>query len=63
MLRGKLGKNEEWNELIDLFIARDIETIRDLQEKEQAAKEENSPVEAGEKKPEVPAAGKDDEDW
>ena len=47
ILRGHLDQNEEWEELIDLFIARDIETIRDLQLKEEAAKEADAPVEAG----------------
>ena len=47
ILKGKLSQDKEWDELIDLFIARDIETIRDLQLKEEQAKEADAPVEAG----------------
>jgi small subunit ribosomal protein SAe len=32
ILRGTLKANEEWKELVDLFIARDLETIRSQQE-------------------------------
>jgi small subunit ribosomal protein SAe len=32
VLRGQLAKNAEWDVMIDLFIARDIETIRSQQE-------------------------------
>jgi small subunit ribosomal protein SAe len=60
ILRGTLKANQEWNELVDLFIARDLETIRSKQEqlrreeeeanREEAAKnEEKKPVAAGEK--------------
>jgi hypothetical protein len=28
ILRGQLAKGQEWTEMVDLFIARDIETIR-----------------------------------
>jgi len=31
VLRGQLAKGQEWNEMVDLFIARDIETIRSQQ--------------------------------
>lgn len=68
ILRGTLKPNQEWTELVDLFIARDLETIRSQQEqlrreeeeanKEDAAKnEEKKPVAAGDK----PAA--EEEDW
>lgn len=45
ILRGQLKANQEWSELVDLFIARDLETIRSQQEKirqeeEEANKEE-----------------------
>lgn len=67
ILRGTLKANQEWTELVDLFIARDLETIRSQQEqlrreeeeanKEDAAKnEEKKPVAAGDK----PA---EEEDW
>lgn len=60
ILRGTLKPNEEWKELVDLFIARDLETIRSQQEqlkkeedeanKEEAAKnEEKKPVATGPK--------------
>jgi len=32
ILRGQLKKDQEWSELVDLFIARDLETIRSQQE-------------------------------
>jgi hypothetical protein len=32
ILRGQLPVNQQWNVMIDLFIARDIETIRTQQE-------------------------------
>ena len=38
ILRGTLKQNEEWKELVDLFIARDLEAIRSQQE--QLRKEE-----------------------
>ena len=31
VLRGQLPQSQEWNEMVDLFIARDIETIRSQQ--------------------------------
>jgi small subunit ribosomal protein SAe len=31
VLKGSLKKGQEWSELVDLFIARDIETIRSQQ--------------------------------
>lgn len=33
ILRGQLKQDEEWDVLIDLFIARDLEAIRQAQEK------------------------------
>ena len=47
ILRGQLKVNQEWSELVDLFIARDLETIRSQQEKirleeEEANKEETA---------------------
>jgi small subunit ribosomal protein SAe len=32
VLRGQLPKDKEWDQLVDLFIARDLETIRNQQE-------------------------------
>lgn len=67
ILRGSLKANEEWSELVDLFIARDLETIRSKQEQlrreeEEANKEEVAKHE-GEKKPVAAGENKEDEDW
>lgn len=48
VLKGQLKKGEEWKELVDLFIARDIEAIRTQQEKlrlEEEAHKEDVPKE------------------
>lgn len=68
ILRGTLKANQEWTELVDLFIARDLETIRSQQEKlrleEEEANKEEAAKHEGEKKP-VAAGGdkQEDEDW
>ena len=40
ILRGTLKANEEWKELVDLFIARDLEAIRTQQEQLKREEEE-----------------------
>ena len=40
ILRGALKQNEEWKELVDLFIARDLEAIRSQQEQLRREEEE-----------------------
>jgi small subunit ribosomal protein SAe len=40
ILRGTLKQNEEWKELVDLFIARDLEAIRSQQEQLRREEEE-----------------------
>ena len=40
ILRGPLKQNEEWKELVDLFIARDLEAIRSQQEQLRREEEE-----------------------
>lgn len=40
ILRGQLKQEEEWDVLIDLFIARDLEAIRQAQEKIKQEEEE-----------------------
>ena len=67
ILRGTLKQNEEWKELVDLFIARDLEAIRTQQEQlrreeEEANKEETGKCEA-EKQPAQGAAKVQEEDW
>ena len=66
ILRGQLKPNQEWTELVDLFIARDLETIRSQQEslrkeEEEANREEVAKAE-GEKKA-VVSGEKQEEDW
>lgn len=46
LLRGQLKPNEEWKELVDLFIARDLETIRSQQEQLKREEEEGKETEA-----------------
>lgn len=64
-LRGQLKKDEEWKELVDLFIARDLETIRTQQE--QLKKEEDEANKEGEAKEEkkvaIEASKGAEEDW
>ncbi len=64
MLRGVIPVNQPWNVMIDLFIARDIETIRSQQQ--QLRKEEEQEREAieGVKAEEVkPVQATNEEDW
>ena len=48
ILRGVIPNNQPWNVMIDLFIARDIETIRSQQEQLRREEEEGKAIE-GEK--------------
>ena len=48
ILRGQLPVNKPWDVMIDLFIARDIETIRSQQEQLRREEEEGKAIE-GEK--------------
>ena len=47
ILRGTLKQNEEWKELVDLFIARDLEAIRSQQEQLRREEEEANKEETG----------------
>ena len=42
MLQGKHQKGKEWNVMVDLFIARDLETIRSQQEQIKREEEEEN---------------------
>ena len=42
VLQGKHQKNKEWDVMVDLFIARDLETIRSQQEQLKREEEEEN---------------------
>jgi len=67
ILRGTLKQNEEWKELVDLFIARDLEAIRTQQEQLRREEEEANKEEAGKGEAEKPAQQSTvkvaEEDW
>ena len=62
ILRGQLPVNKQWDVMIDLFIARDIETIRTQQEQLRREEEEGKALE-GEQVEEVKPAQTGEEDW
>jgi len=41
VLRGQLAQGQEWDQMVDLFIARDLEMIRKQQEESKNQDEEN----------------------
>ena len=67
ILRGTLKQNEEWKELVDLFIARDLEAIRTQQEQSKREEEEANKEETGkgevEKQPQQGTSNVKEEDW
>ena len=64
VLRGQLPVNNQWDVMIDLFIARDIETIRSQQEALRKEEEQEKGVQQDGQQAEVKAiqAGSE-EDW
>ena len=64
ILRGQIPANQPWNVMIDLFIARDIETIRSQQEQLRREEEQEKLAVEGERTEEVkPAQTTGEEDW
>jgi small subunit ribosomal protein SAe len=63
ILRGQLPVNKPWDVMIDLFIARDIETIRSQQEQLRREEEQEKEAIEGAKQEEVKPAQTGEEDW
>jgi len=63
ILRGQLPVNKQWDVMIDLFIARDIETIRSQQEQLRREEEQEKEAIEGAKQEEVKPAQTGEEDW
>ena len=63
ILRGQLPVNQQWDVMIDLFIARDIETIRSQQEQLKREEEQEKEAHEGTRQEEVKPAQTGEEDW
>jgi small subunit ribosomal protein SAe len=57
ILRGVIKQDQEWTELVDLFIARDLETIRTQQEQLKREEEEANKEEAAKTENKAPVTG------
>ena len=63
ILRGQHPVNQEWNVMVDLFIARDIETIRSQQEEAKKEEDEEKRAKDDVKDNNQPIAVEGDENW
>lgn len=63
ILRGQIPVNKPWDVMIDLFIARDIETIRSQQEALKKEEEQEKGIQQEGQQEEAKPAQTGDEDW
>ena len=63
ILRGQIPTNKPWDVMIDLFIARDIETIRSQQEALRKEEEQEKGVQQEGQQEEVKPVQTGEEDW